>query len=81
MSTRKLITAMIFSSLFGGVIAIGGYTLIQSDSQQMLPQQVLQDRSASFTNMVLDTNNYVVPEGLNFVYAANNSKACIAVAS
>jgi serine protease Do len=77
MSTRKLITAMIFSSLFGGVIAIGGYTLIQSDSQQMLPQQVLQDRSASFTNMVLDTNNYVVPEGLNFVYAANNSKDAV----
>ena len=72
MNTRKLFIAMIFSSLLGGVIAIGGYSLI-IEPQQLQPQPVSQEGQASFTNMVLDTNTFVVPEGLNFVYAASNS--------
>ncbi|MFT6853552.1 MAG: serine protease Do, partial [Cyclobacteriaceae bacterium] len=72
MDTRKLIVAMTFSSVLGGVIAIGGYSLI-ADKEQAMPVQVAQSGEVSFTNMVLDTTNYVVPEGLNFVYAANSA--------
>ena len=68
---------MVFSSVLGGVIAIGGYTLVQPESNQIPLQQVAQEGTPSFTNMVLDTNNFVVPEGLNFVYAANNSKDAV----
>jgi serine protease Do len=77
MNTRKMITAMIFSSILGGVIAIGGYTLIQPDQQLLQPREVRQEGAPSFTNMVLDTSNFIVPEGLNFVYAANNSKDAV----
>lgn len=68
---------MVFSSVLGGVIAIGGYTLVQPESNQIPLQQAAQEGTPSFTNMVLDTNNFVVPEGLNFVYAANNSKDAV----
>lgn len=64
--------AMIFSSLLGGIIAIGGYSLLV-EPQVVQPQPVSRQGEASFTNMVLDTNNFIVPEGLNFVYAASNS--------
>ena len=77
MNTKNMIMAMVFSSILGGVIAIGGYTLIQPQPQQPQPQPMSQQGTASFTNMVVDTSNFVVPEGLNFVYAANHSKDAV----
>ncbi len=72
MSKRNLFFAMIFSSVFGGIIAIGGYTLlVEPDETQFVPTS--QVSPASFTNFIFDTTDFVVPEGLNFVYAAKSS--------
>lgn len=69
MNKRNLVFAMMLSSLLGAVIALGGYSLfVKEDPNKAVP--TAQTSSASFTNYVFDTTDYVVPEGLNFVYAA-----------
>jgi len=72
MNKKNLIFAMIFSSMFGGVIALGGYALfVKPETIQVVPAS--EKTSASFTNLVFDTTDYIVPEGLNFVYAAKSA--------
>lgn len=63
---------MIFSSILGGVIAILGYSLVvpQSPTIQNTSQK---DNEVALTNYVFDSADFVVPEGLNFVFAAKNS--------
>lgn len=76
MSKRNLWFAMIFSSVMGGIIAIGGYSLlVEPQKVQQIP--VSQETAASFTNYVIDTTDYVVPEGLNFVYAAKSATPAV----
>jgi len=61
--------AMLFSSLLGALIALGGYTLLnpQEDSFKSFEER----QNVRFSSYAADTSNYVVPEGLNFVYAAD----------
>ncbi len=66
-----MIVAMLLSSLLGGVIAIGGYRLITPEQVEYIPTSY--PTQASFTNYSIDTSGYIVPEGMNFVYAAENS--------
>lgn len=72
MNKRSLIISVVFASLFGGIVALFGYTLIQ-------PQPYIEnDRAQSknpvaLTNYVFDSTDFVVPEGLNFVFAAKNA--------
>ncbi|MBV6646403.1 MAG: Do family serine endopeptidase [Cyclobacteriaceae bacterium] len=73
MNKKSLFFAMVFSSFLGGVIAIGGYTLV-FPSQEVVPvSPVAQTGQVSFTNYVFDTADFVVPDGLNFVYAAKSA--------
>lgn len=72
MTKKSLILAMVFSSFFGGIVAIIGFsilapkeTIIQTKSDQINP--------VSLTNYVFDSSDFVVPEGLNFVFAAKNA--------
>ena len=72
MSKRNLIVAMMFSSIFGGLVAILGYSVIAP------PQSTIQPTSeaanpVALTNYVFDSSDFVVPEGLNFVFAAKNA--------
>ncbi len=61
-----------FSSLFGGLVAILGYSALAP--QQMNIQPASQNNSpVALTNYVFDSSDFVVPEGLNFVFAAKNA--------
>lgn len=72
MSKRNLILAMMFSSLFGGIIAVMGYSLLAPQQQLVLPTS--QNRNpVALTNYVFDSADFIVPEGLNFVFAAKNA--------
>ncbi len=72
MTKRNLIFAMVFSSVFGGLVAVGGYVLlVPQPESRAIP--VNTESSASFTNYILDTTDFVVPEGLNFVYASQTA--------
>ncbi|MEM0941140.1 MAG: Do family serine endopeptidase [Bacteroidota bacterium] len=73
MRKKTLIIAMMFSSIFGGAVAIWGYILVIS------PQNIIQTTSSAninpvaLTNYVFDSSDFIVPEGLNFVFAAKNA--------
>jgi len=72
MTKRNLIMAMLFSSVFGGLVAILGYSIIAP--QQTIIQPTSQDSNpVALTNYVFDSSDFVVPEGLNFVFAAKNA--------
>jgi serine protease Do len=66
MLTRKGILAMVLSSMLGGIFALVLYV-------GLVPRPVAyvnNGASASLTNYVFDSTDFVVPEGLNFVFAA-----------
>ena len=67
MSRKQLMIGVLFASLFGGIVAIGGYKLFEKDEPSFI--QVPQNNPVQFSNYLNDTS-FVVPEGLNFVYAA-----------
>jgi len=60
---------VLFASLLGGVIAIGGYKLFEKDQPSFI--QVPQNSNIKFSNYLNDSS-FVVPEGLNFVFAAEH---------
>ncbi len=70
-NNRNLYFAMVISSILGGVIAIGGYKMLTPDEVRYIPAAA--QSQATFTNYSIDTSNSIVPEGLNFVYAAESS--------
>lgn len=72
MSNRNLILAMMFSSIFGGLIAVWGYSSLMPQSQT-IQTAAEQGGEVSLTNYVFDSADFVVPEGLNFVFAAKKS--------
>ncbi len=74
MSKRNVYFAMVLSSFLGAVIAIGGYSLVIEP--QRVPQVTPVNGSSPVSltnNYVFDTTDYVVPEGLNFVFAAKQA--------
>ena len=72
MNKRSLIFAMIFSSVFGGLVAIVGFVTLypHGSSEQTVAGTA---NPVSLTNYVFDSSDFVVPEGLNFVFAAKNA--------
>ncbi|MEO9482550.1 MAG: Do family serine endopeptidase [Ekhidna sp.] len=72
MSKRSLIMAMIFSSLFGGIVAVVGFSLIVPQDRTIQPT-ANQTNPVSLTNYVFDSADFIVPDGLNFVFAAKNA--------
>ncbi len=69
MDKKQIFIGMLFSSFFGGLVAIGGYSLLQEPSDNLI--QTEQNDNLKFTNYSIDTTQAIVPAGLNFVYAAN----------
>ena len=69
MNKRQLMFGVLLASLLGGVIAIGGYKLFEKDKPSFI--QVPQNSNIQFSNYLNDSS-FVVPEGLNFVYAAEH---------
>lgn len=69
MDKKQILISMLFSSFLGGLVAIGGYSLLQEPSDRLLQND--QNDNLKFTNYSIDTTEAIVPAGLNFVYAAN----------
>ena len=73
MSKRNLIFAMMFSSIFGGLIAVTGYTLFVPQQNAIQTTSSTNSNPVALTNYVFDSADFIVPEGLNFVFAAKNA--------
>lgn len=67
--------AMIFSSIFGGAIALVGYSVLVP--RQTIIQQTAERNPLALTNYVFDSSDFIVPEGLNFVFAAKNATSSV----
>ncbi len=67
MNRRQLMVGLLFASLFGGIVALGGYKLFEKENPATI--QSPQDSNVKYTNYFNDSS-FVVPSGLNFVYAA-----------
>ena len=71
MNRKSLLIPMLFSSLLGGIIAIAGYSFIAP--KPAVIQQATDKSQLALTNYVFDSSDFIVPEGLSFVFAAKNS--------
>ncbi|MCP4458074.1 MAG: Do family serine endopeptidase [Cytophagales bacterium] len=69
--TRKSLIAMFLSSIIGGVVAIILFTTLVPRTN--LPAKRDSGNPVTLTNYVFDSANFVVPEGLNFVFAAKSA--------
>ncbi|NMM48754.1 Do family serine endopeptidase [Marinigracilibium pacificum] len=58
---------LFFAAFFGGIVAIGGFYLIGGQETKVI--EAGPNETVRFSNFVPDTD-YVVPEGLNFIHAA-----------
>ena len=67
MNRNQLIVGLLFASLFGGIVALGGYKLFEKEQPSTLQSPL--DSSVKFSKYLSDTS-FIVPEGLNFVHAA-----------
>lgn len=67
MNRRQLMVGLLFASLFGGIVALGGYKLFEKENPSYL-QSPLND-NVQFSNYLSDSS-FIIPAGLNFVYAA-----------
>ncbi|MEP1035506.1 Do family serine endopeptidase [Ekhidna sp.] len=72
MNKRSLILAMMFSSLFGGIVAVVGFSII-SPKETIIQSTSGEANPVSLTNYVFDSADFIVPDGLNFVFAAKNA--------
>jgi serine protease Do len=66
MNRKQLMLSVLLASVFGGAIALGGYKLFEEEKPTYIESP---SRNVQFSNYIDDTS-YVVPEGLNFVHAA-----------
>ena len=72
MSKKSLILAMIFSSLFGGIAAVVGFSII-APKETIIRSAPNQANPVSLANYIFDSADFVVPDGLNFIFAAKNA--------
>ncbi|MCC5928976.1 MAG: Do family serine endopeptidase [Cyclobacteriaceae bacterium] len=70
MNTKHFFAGVFFAAILGGLVAIGVYKL--TVKEQGVPYQTIEEQQnyRFTTNFLEDTSRFVVPEGLNFVYAA-----------
>lgn len=71
MTTRKFLFSMLGASLMGGTIALGGYQLFNGGAQE-IPTSLEEKQNVvlSYYKEPKNDDTYVVPNGLNFVTAA-----------
>lgn len=67
MSRRQLMVGLLFASLFGGIVALGGYKLFEKETPSYIQSPL--NNNVQFSNYLNDSS-FIVPAGLNFVYAA-----------
>lgn len=74
MNKRQFFFGLILASFLGAALAVGGMQLFVSDPQPGMDQQSI--TPAQFTNY-LENKDFTVPDGLNFVYAAEVSTPAV----
>lgn len=75
MTGRKFILSILVASFLGGALALGGYQLMKED--QPLPStKPYQEQAVKLSNYYSDTS-FTIPEGLNFVYAAEKATKAV----
>ncbi|MDN4166411.1 Do family serine endopeptidase [Cytophagales bacterium LB-30] len=67
MNNSKFFLSLVLSSIFGGFIALAGFSYFSPKAQMPLPTS--SGNQVKFTNFLADSA-FTVPEGLNFLYAA-----------
>ncbi len=67
MSKKQFIAGILFAAFLGGLFALGGFKLFEKDQPRYDTYQ--QNQNVRFSSLLSDTS-FTVPEGLNFVYAA-----------
>ncbi len=72
MSVRQFIFGIILAALLGGGAAVSIMKFLEEDSPAY--KTFNQKQNVQFSNFLTDTN-FVVPEGINFIYAAEKVKA------
>ena len=71
MNDRKLFFVLLLSSLFGGLVALSGYHYFNKTPKIRTEYVDTSEKNLMrFSNFLADTSNFVVPKGLNFIYAA-----------
>jgi Do/DeqQ family serine protease len=74
MSKKQFFFGLLFASLFGAILAIGGYKLFEREQQNF--ETVERGQNVHFSNFLSDSS-FTVPDGLNFVYAAEAATPCV----
>jgi serine protease Do len=69
MSQKKYLFSLVFASLLGAAITLGGYSYFFQHQNTSSQNKAAND--VVLTKYALDTASFTVPAGLNFVYAAN----------
>ena len=79
MDKKNLLFAMVASSFMGGLLALGGFMLMQPNPDPIVipASQKNTERPTSLTSYQFDTTAFIVPEGLNFVTAARNATPAV----
>jgi len=74
MNRKQFVIGLVFASMLGGLIALGGFKLFEKETPRY--ESVDQGQPFHFSNLLADTN-FAVPDGLNFVYAAEMATPCV----
>lgn len=69
LSKKQFFIGVVFASLLSAIIAIGGFMYLNPNVQDSRTFEEIQESNAKFSNF-LDNTEYTVPEGLNFIFAA-----------
>lgn len=70
MDKRQFLLGMIFASMLGGLVALGGYHLFIYEENTNSSTELANQNVRFSNNYSIDTSDVIIPEGLNFVHAA-----------
>ncbi|NDK57312.1 Do family serine endopeptidase [Pontibacter fetidus] len=76
MKTKQFIVGLTLSALLGGGVAVGSYKLLEDDNQANTSQEEVQYPKVRYTSEMRSSTN-AVPEGLNFIKAAQVSTPAV----
>ncbi|MCC9165910.1 Do family serine endopeptidase [Pontibacter harenae] len=76
MKTKQFIVGLTLSAVLGGGVAVGSYKLLEEENHGMTQSQEQQYPTVRYTSD-MRSSNVVVPEGLNFVNAAQASTPAV----
>ncbi|WP_114778308.1 Do family serine endopeptidase [Botryobacter ruber] len=76
MKTKQFFAGLMLSAMVGGGVAVGSYKLLEEDKIEVSAQEQVQYPQVRYTSD-MRSSNVVVPEGLNFIKAAQVSTPAV----